>query len=76
MTIFANDFPGTRIELFKKMLAEEQVKAAAIAKKIRINMSRRMIQIDPSAIHLFGSTASKERIARMLFRGQEPSMIS
>lgn len=71
MTTYVNDFPGTRIQLFHKELAVARVEAAKVARTIRMNMEKRRIKIDPSAIFLFGVKSTRDRVERFLFRGME-----
>lgn len=75
MTVYVHDFPGTRQELFNKILSEERIALAEVARKIRVNMEKRRIKIDPSVIHLFGVKSTRERVVRLLFPGQDLSQI-
>lgn len=73
MTIYSGDYPERRLELFKKVLCEEKQRTAQENLSIVKTVGYHELRIKPGAIRLFNMKATKERLARLLFRNQNQS---
>lgn len=68
VAVYVHDYKGTRQQLFEEMLAAAKEEAAESARKIRHNLAKGLVQIDPSCVLLFGVKTTRERVEKILFR--------